>query len=235
MHQLLLNVELCHVVISAIARRLRSSFLLFTPMDFFTLDSLPSDLYGAIASRTLVPEQILFHQGDAAAAFFIVQSGRIKIIRHTPEQRNITIQIAQSGDSFGESALFSDVYSCTAIADLPSQLIAYPKQPLLSALRQNADLAEDFMRLLVKKNESLIVQLELRDIRAAHTRVLQYLRYLAEPGDRMVVKFDRPLKEIANDLGLTPATLSRSMTRLEQEGVISREQSSITLHDSSAA
>lgn len=100
------------------------------------------------------------------------------------------------------------------------------------------------MSLLVKKHESFIRQLELRDIRAAHVRVLQYLRYLAEPSDarpfaphsnRTVVQFDRPLKEIAIDLGLTPATLSRALTRLEQEGVISRQHTLVTLHNSSAA
>ncbi len=91
------------------------------------------------------------------------------------------------------------------------------------------------MRLLIRKNETLMVQLELRDIRAAHTRVLQYLRYMAEPREHKVVQFDRPLKEIANELGLTPATLSRALARLEQEGLISRQQKSVTLHDSSAA
>jgi CRP-like cAMP-binding protein len=204
-------------------------------MNLFTPNRLPPELRQAIVSRTLATGQYLFRQGDSATSFFTVETGRLKIFRHTPEQRVVTLQIARAGGSFGESALFSDFYSYSAGAEVPSHVIAYPKQPLLAVLRDYPDLAEDFMTLLVAKKEALVLQLELRDIRAAHTRVLQYLRYLAQPNDTTVVRFDRPLKNIAADLGLTPATLSRALARLEREGMIIREHSLITLRDSSAA
>lgn len=210
-------------------------FLRRIAMDLLTTTTLPPNLRSAIARRELVAEQILFRQGDSASALFVVQTGRLKIVSHTPERRLVTLQVARPGDSFGESALFSDYYPYTAIAEVPSQVLIYPKQPLLAALRQHLDLAEDFIALLVKQNLVLMTQLELRDIRAAHRRVLHYLHHLTNPDTPNVVRFDRPLKNIAIDLGLTPATLSRALTRLEQEGIITREQNIITLQKSSAA
>lgn len=204
-------------------------------MDLFTLDSLPSVLKQAIAIRTLASEQILFRQGDSASAMFIVKSGRLKIVRHTPERRLVTLQVVRPGDSFGEGALFSELYAYTAIAEIPSQVVAYPKHSLLAALREKQNLAEDFMALLVKRNLSLIIRLELRDVQAAHRRVLQYLYYLTQANASTVVTFDRPLKDIAIDLGLTPATLSRALARLEREGIISRTQKIIKLNHSSVA
>ncbi|MDJ0712825.1 MAG: MarR family transcriptional regulator [Prochloraceae cyanobacterium] len=35
--------------------------------------------------------------------------------------------------------------------------------------------------------------------------------------------FDRPLKEIATELGFTPQTLSKALKKLEQEGRITRQ------------
>jgi CRP/FNR family transcriptional regulator, dissimilatory nitrate respiration regulator len=89
------------------------------------------------------------------------------------------------------------------------------------------------MRLLVQKIHDLKVRLELRDLRKARDRLLQYLRYTAR--EQTIVTFDRPLKDIAIDLGLTPETLSRALTRLEREGEIERTQLQITLQNSTAA
>ncbi|MCU0537417.1 MAG: Crp/Fnr family transcriptional regulator [Hydrococcus sp. Prado102] len=204
-------------------------------MDLLTVDRLPPILRSAIATRQLVAGQRLFRQGDSASAVFVIESGRLKIVRNTEEGKPITIEIARAGESFAESALFSEFYSYTAIAEVTSEVIAYPKQPLLSTLRDRPDLAEDFMTLLVRKNNALIVDLELQSIKAAHRRVLQYLQYLVGSSDSKVVSFDRPLKDVAGEIGLNPATLSRALTRLENEGAIARELNSIILQDFSAA
>jgi CRP/FNR family transcriptional regulator, dissimilatory nitrate respiration regulator len=204
-------------------------------MNLLAPHALPLDLRHAIARRELASEQILFRRGDTAAALFIVETGRLKVVRPTSEGRLVTLQVVRSSESCGESALFLEHYPCSAIAEVPSQVLIYPKQHLLAALREHVSLAEEFMTLLVKQNIALMTQLELRDIRAAHERVLQYLHHLTEPDSPNIVKFDRPLKDIAIDIGLTPATLSRALNRLEQEGVIIREQSVIKLQRTRAA
>ncbi|NJL20709.1 MAG: Crp/Fnr family transcriptional regulator [Leptolyngbyaceae cyanobacterium SM1_3_5] len=204
-------------------------------MNLLSIDRLPENLRHAIALRELAPEQILFRQGDSASAFFIVEAGRFRIARYVPEGRSLTLQIAKAGDSFAEITLFSDVYAYTATAEIASRIIIYPKRELLAALHQHSDLLEDFMTRLIRKNLSLITQLQLKNIRAAHRRVLQYLYFLADAENVDAVSFDRPLNQIAIDLGLSPATFSRALTRLEQEGRIVREQNLIRLQNSSIA
>lgn len=203
-------------------------------MDLLIVEKLPTTLRQAIATRHLVSEQRLFRQGDRASAIFVVKSGRLKIVRHTVEDKTVTLQVARMGESFAESALFSEFYSYSAIAEIASEVVIYPKQPLLSALRDRPDLAEDLITLLVQKNDTLIIGLELRSIKVAHQRVLRYLHYLVG-NDTNVVSFDRPLKDIAGDIGLTPATLSRALTRLQREGTIKRASNSIILQNSSVA
>lgn len=202
-------------------------------MDLLALNSLPSELREAIAFQELAAGQTLFQQGDVASAVFVVRTGRIRLMRYINEDKLVTFQVARPGESLAEIALFSDTYPCTAIAEVASRAIAYPKQALLSALRNHPDLAEDFMAMLLRKIQELKFRIELRDIRAARERVLRYLRDLAQA--QTTVTLDRPLKDIAADLDFTPETLSRTLTRLEREGVITRRRLQITLHDSSAA
>jgi CRP/FNR family transcriptional regulator, dissimilatory nitrate respiration regulator len=203
-------------------------------MDLLTVESLPEGLRNGIAYRNFAAKETLFQQGDAASAFFVVETGRVKLVRYTSGDKMVTFQVAGAGESLGEIGLFSDTYPCAAIAEAASRVIVYPKELLLSALQDNSDLAQDFIAILVTKIEALKLRLELRDIRKAHERVLQYLRYQVE-GEENAIAFDRPLKDIAADLGLTPETLSRALTKLEEEGVIMRSRLVITLQNSSVA
>lgn len=207
-------------------------------MDLLALDRLPAQLRDTVTVRELQPGQILFQQGDPVAAFFLVAAGRVKLVSDFHGEAAITVQVAGVGESLAEVALFTDTYPYSAIADVRSQVIAYPKPQLSSALHDYTELAEDFLVRLVRKVESLQLRLSLRDVRAAHDRVLRYLRYLAQvehqPGGRAMIQLNRPLKEVAIELGLTPETLSRALARLEREGRISRQNQGITLRNSAA-
>ena len=202
-------------------------------MDLSILESLPEALRSAITFSDLAAGQTLFQQGDVAAAFFLVQTGRLKLVRYTSEGKIVTFEVVNRGESFGEAALLENTYPCTAIAEVASQVIVYPKEPLLAALREYPDLAEDLMTMLVRKIQGLKVRVEWLNIRAAHQRVLHYLRYLSGASEG-VVNLDRPFKEIASELGFTPETLSRALARLEQEGAITRNGRLITLQISAA-
>jgi CRP/FNR family transcriptional regulator, dissimilatory nitrate respiration regulator len=85
-------------------------------------------------------------------------------------------------------------------------------------LRENSDLAEDAIARLLQKINSLEINLELRGIRSAHQRIFRYLQYLTTPEQRNVVNLDRHWKEVADELGFTPNTLSRALAKLEREG-----------------
>jgi CRP/FNR family transcriptional regulator, dissimilatory nitrate respiration regulator len=201
----------------------------------WTLDNLPQELQNAISFRDLAGEETLFHQGDSVSSFFIVETGRVKLIRYIGDDKAVTFQVARPGDSLAEIALFSDTYPCTAIAEVASRVIVFPKALLLPAIRRNPQLAENFIVMLVQKIQDLKIRLELRDIRSAHKRLLRYLRYLAQSEEQNTVSFDRPLKDVAADLGLTPETLSRALARLEKEGIITRTHLQIALQNSPTA
>jgi CRP/FNR family transcriptional regulator, dissimilatory nitrate respiration regulator len=120
-------------------------------IDLLTFETLPRSLQQAIFTKKLEAKQQLFWQRDAATALFIVKAGRLRLIRSTIDSKLVALQSISSGDSLGETALFGATYSYTAIAEVASQVIVYPKQELTAALREYPDLAEEIIQGCFKK------------------------------------------------------------------------------------
>ncbi|HEV8407730.1 MAG TPA: cyclic nucleotide-binding domain-containing protein, partial [Sphingomicrobium sp.] len=78
------------------------------------LDWLPDQLRRLSKLRTLEAGEFLFRQGDRVNAIFKVDQGRMRLIRHTIDNRPVTLHTARAGDLFAEAALFADRYHCDA-------------------------------------------------------------------------------------------------------------------------
>lgn len=197
-------------------------------MDLSRPESIPPVLQAAAYDRDLVAKEILFHYRDPARFIFAVQIGRLRLVRYTSEGNLVIFEIVRPGETFALSALFCDLYPCNAIAEVPSRVIGYPKEQIKSILDDRPDLTMSFLERSHKKNKSLKVLLELRSIRSAKERLLQYLLVSTQPG-MTTISFDRPLKDIANEIGLSAEVLYRTLAQLQKEGVITRSGREITL------
>ena len=198
-------------------------------MNLTDIDRLPGFLQDKVVRQNLSAGETLFSQENDATRFYVVTEGRIRLVRYLDRGKVSTFEIVRPSQTLAEIALFADIYPCTAIAEIDSEVIAYPKEELLTVLRTYPNLAENFMEMLVRKIQSLKFRLELRDIKIAHERVLHYLRQLVNFPEETTVVLDRPLKDIAEDIGFTPETLSRALIRLETDGAIARRDRTIIL------
>ncbi len=191
-------------------------------------DSLPLLLQNGANYHNLVAGQVLFYHRDPAEYIFALEVGRIRLVRYTNEGNLVVFQIVRAKESFAESALFSELYHCNAIVEIPSRVIAYPKSLVAEALENNPDLALNLLRRFDHKSQSLKQLLELRSIRSARDRLLQYLLFTTSPGETRI-SFDRSYKDIASELGLSPETLYRTLAELEREEIIARDGKQIEL------
>ncbi len=198
-------------------------------MNLSQLDQFPVELQVLASVKDLVAGQILFTQNELVEAVFILESGHIQLLNYTEEGQQINHYSVEAGESFAEVALFYEHYLCTAIALAPSRVLVLPKPPYLLALRSHPDVALALMARLAQRLHESKILLELRSIRSAPKRVLHYLQ-LKVQADGITVTLDCRLKEIADDLGLTPEAISRALKQLHKEGKINRSKRKITLH-----
>ena len=190
----------------------------------------PTALRQHLSEQSLAAGAPLFHQGDTAGAVYAVASGTVRLERDTADGHTIVIHRARAGESLAEAALYADTYHCDAIAEVPARVIVYPKDAMLALLRADATTAQTLTAALARQVQALRTQIELRNLRPANARVLAYLELLAD-GDGNI-EFDRPLKELAGEIGLTHEALYRALAALARAGDIVRDGRRISVRQS---
>lgn len=200
-------------------------------MNFSDINQLPPALQASATYQTLSKGQALFHRNAEARAIYAVKSGQIRLLHYTRSGQSISHYAVSAGELCAEVALFLEVYACSAIAEAPTQVLAFPKQAFLQAFQQDPAFATTFTTQLSARLHMTKMSLELRGIRSAQERVLHYLRLTTSPEKNTVV-LKQPLKNIAHDLSISPEALSRTLTKLVKEGMIAREKRKITLLES---
>lgn len=181
----------------------------------------PDALREHLTEQSIAAGTYLFHQGDPANAVFAILSGIMRLERHTADGHAIVIHRARTGESLAEAALFSDSYHCDAIAEAPARVIVYQKDAMLALLQADVAMAESLTAALAHHVQGLRTRLELRNLRPAHARVFAYLELLAD--DDGTIALDRPLKELAGEIGLTHEALYRALAALARNGDIARD------------
>jgi CRP/FNR family transcriptional regulator, dissimilatory nitrate respiration regulator len=179
----------------------------------------------------LARNEYLFRQGEAVATVYEVLAGRMRMVRRTIDDHLVVLHTARAGELFAESSLFADVYHCDAVAAAPSQLRAYPKPEFIAALRAAPVGWEPITARLAHQLQHLRTQMEMRNIRSARERVLQYLRLHSDARARSV-RIEGEFQDLAADLGLSREALYRTLARLESDGAIGRDEKRIVLKKS---
>jgi CRP/FNR family transcriptional regulator len=176
------------------------------------------------ATRSLAKGETLFREGDPAEGFYVMRSGSVSIVRHTPDGREQIICVFQPPESFAEVTLATiDSYPATAVALEPSQVILVRKATFRDLIFRKPELS---LRMLASMSVHLkyLVQL-LQDLkgRQVEARLADFLLRqspAAAAGCPAVIELKVTKKILAGQLGVTSETLSRTLARFRDEKLI---------------
>ena len=83
---------------------------------------------------------VVFQQGQAGEAFYIVQSGRLRVIKQDANGTPVTVGYLYAGDHFGEGALLSrQGHRATVRAVENAEVLQVPKDEFFKAGRKSSD------------------------------------------------------------------------------------------------
>lgn len=167
-------------------------------------------------------QDVVFRQGDAATALYLVESGRVRLERHLPHGAPLTLHEAGADELLAEGALFADAYHCDAVASEALVLRRIDKAQLLARMAQSSELSLVMLLRVTRQLHRARALLELRNIHSARERTMQYLRMML-PADGGAMTVSRPLNALAAELGLSPEAFYRALADLHREGRIVRD------------
>ena len=172
--------------------------------------------------------EMLFMSGDPSRGLFILQSGRVRLVRQCFEGREVTLHAPREGESFAEPSIYAETYHCDCIADTDSRVTLVPRQILLRELEREPVFAAMFARHLAEQVRQLRAALELRNIRSAEQRVINALNLKLAAGEDHL-RIEPSLKAFAGEIGLTHEAFYRTLRKLEKDGKLRREGKVIQL------
>ena len=166
---------------------------------------------------------LLFHLGDIPASLFLVLEGEARIRRFSPDGAEILMQRSRSGELFAEAGMVAPRYSCEAYCPVPTRLLSFPLTDIRRRIESDGAFALRFTQMLSIGMRRQCARYERLRLKRAADRVLHYLNCELTGPAGTALALDIPLAEWANDLGLEPETLYRTLSDLEKKGLIERE------------
>ena len=184
----------------------------------------PREVQRLLAQATVIdlePGQSLFRQGDAAAAFFIVITGWVKLYRITPAGDEAVLHVLTKGESFAEAVAFvGGRYPATASAATDARVVVIPAHHVINCVREMPDIALAMIASTSQHLHRLVQRVEQLSAQSGLQRVAEFLAGLCPNMDgscTISLPYDKTL--IAGRLGLKPESLSRVFAKLRSVGV----------------
>ena len=186
------------------------------------------------STRCLAKDEPVFAEGDRAAYFYKVVSGAIRTSKLLSDGRRQIDAFHLPGDIFGLES--GEEHRFTAEALGAATVIAYRRCGLEVLASTDAAFSRQIVAAMMRSLERAQEHMLLLGRKSAMEKIATFLLDLSARLDEDQVDLPMSRTDIADHLGLTIETVSRSLTQLERQKVIAlpAHRRSIVLCDKQA-
>ncbi len=190
--------------------------------------------------RRLARGEVLFMAGDDAAGLFVIAAGAVRAYREGLDGREQVIHVERAGATIAELPVFDDrPYPSTVAAEEETLVLFIDKREVKRLCLAHPTIALAALKLLagrLRRCAELVEALSLREVdqRLAHW-LLSAARVRGTRTDESL-QFTLHLtnQQIAARIGSVREVVSRALTRLQQNGLISVEGRVVQIPDEDA-
>jgi CRP-like cAMP-binding protein len=177
-------------------------------------------------TRRLAGGSLLFSAGDECRGLYVVESGRVRIFRTSPEGKEQVLHIEGPGRPVAELPLFDgEPYPASAMTVELSCLVFLARADFERLYRSSPDVAQAVIRALGKRLRHLVHVTETLAFRDVAARVALLIAGLAdthavatETGVELTLA--RSQRELALEIGTARESVSRALKQLAHRGLI---------------
>lgn len=200
-------------------------------------EGLPIDQQGDLAriavEKSFKRGQTIFSEGAEATGFYVVSSGLVKIFKLSPDGKEQILHIFGPGEPFGEVPVFEGRrFPAHALALEESRFLFFPRSAFVDLIKANPSLALNMLGILsrrLRRFAALVDDLSLKEVPG---RLAVHILYLSErQAGTDDLTLEVPKAQMAALLGTIPETLSRILTRMSKQGLITSDGPNIKILD----
>jgi CRP/FNR family transcriptional regulator len=203
----------------------------------------PADLEALARMAVLKPfprQTPMFWEGKEAQGFYVLITGQAKLVKNSPDGKEYIIRLIGPGETFAEAAVFGDIpYPASAVALEDCQTLYFPKDPFLRHLEASHALARNMLATMSRLLLHLTRQLEDLSLKEVSARLARYILERCEAlhghiAPDQICDLPTTKTQLAAYLGTISETLSRTLSRFRNLGIIDMDKGKITLKDPEA-
>lgn len=194
-----------------------------------------SELAAIVIRRDIARGDFLFHEGAPTEGLFVVQAGSVNVHRVSPTGKEQVIHIFRPGESLAEATVADDAgYPADARAEENSVVLMIPRASFLDLLHRRPALA---MRMLAAMNQhlrTLVARLDELTLKDVETRLAHWLLKRCPqplPAGPVTIEIGQPKRVLAAEIGTVGETLSRTLARWRERGLIETHERAFLLPD----
>lgn len=177
-------------------------------------------------SRSVAAGHVLFTAGEACRGLYIVQDGRVRIYRTSPDGREQVLHIEGPGRPVAELPLFDGgPYPASAVTIEESRLVFLPRPDFEYLYRAHPDIAHAIIRALGARLRHLVQVTETLAFRDVAARLAMLLADYAERVGKQTPRgveltLRRTQEELSLEIGTARESVSRALKQLRSKGLI---------------
>ena len=183
--------------------------------------------------KSLEKGEYLFHEGDPASGFYVIQRGAINVHRVTVAGKEQVIHVFRTGDSFAEVALAAPTgYPADARALENTQVLLVQKEGILALLKRQPELALRMLGSMSSHLRVLVGQIEDLTVKDVETRLANWLvKRCPNPQSETPVKIELTVAKrvLAAELGTVSETFSRTLAKFRLQKLLVVKGKTVTV------
>jgi CRP/FNR family transcriptional regulator len=195
------------------------------------------NLNGQLPDRRLRTGEIFFGPQDRSERLFLLQSGRVRIFRTTPDGREFTLAVVEAGTVFGEMALTGQrLEGAYAQALTPSQVSTMLRADLERLILEKPEVGLRIMQLLserLRRQETRLEDVSTKDVKARLASIIVLM--VESEGLRSGVGYRIPAhythERLGTMIGANRTAVTRAFGLLQDEGVVQLRRRLIYVSD----
>ncbi len=187
------------------------------PQDLLRLAAL-------VRERHFGRDAVVFQHGQRADCIYVLTAGSVKLLRTSPDGRQQILHVVEGPDTFGEGAVFAGgIFPAHAVTMEACDCLIMPREALIDQLRQYPETAMSLLASMSMRLRHFVQVIEDLSLRDVSSRVARYLLAESQRLGRRRFRLAMAKGELARQMGTSAETLSRTLARLRDQGLVSIE------------
>jgi len=209
---------------------------LFKELDEETLRSIAS----RAVPRAFRKDEVLFIAGETALGLYVIVSGSVRAFRESSDGREQVIHVERAGATIAEVPVFDDGnYPSTVAADEDTDTLFLHKRDVRQLCFEHPQIPLAALRVLagrLRRCAELVEELSLKEVgqRVARFLLAEARRNGKRTDKGLSIKLTQTNQQIAAQVGTVREVISRSLSRLQQDGLIVVADRRLTIPDEAA-